>query len=394
MITLYSPVPPAESGPAVYSGRLLRDLRAAGLDGRSLQVVPGPEGREGWCEGFPCRPGRSLPGVAGPGETRIYFLANNDGHAYIHGALRALDRRPGARAIAVIHEPSCWMLRNLAAGRGLSGFAPADLAPDLVRQYGPVGVGLLRDFQAKRLPALFEYVTHMLGWLPDRADEIWVHSRFAALKLVLESARPAADWPRFRLLAHPAPDATPAPPAAGARFVCGLFGHLTAPKRVKQALRAFLRALGRLTPEDRGRIALRLVGDVPDPAYDPVAAVRALGLEAWVEIETAADDARFARLMAETDLLINLRFPSNGETSGTLTEAAALGIPAIATKCQAFHEAPAAFRVPAPPGPEIEAVAEAILSAFHAWRSGRPIRPEMPVLAPPISDVIRRLAFP
>ncbi|SEA65271.1 glycosyltransferase [Rubrimonas cliftonensis] len=397
MIHLHTPAPPARTGTAAYAGRLLRELRRLGAPPEALRVVTEAPG--GPCEGFARIEGAAWPRVAAPGEIHVFFLANNAAHIPVHAALRELRRIPPpnggapARAIAVIHEPCCWMALNLAAGRGLGGFSTAALTAGLEDQYGPAGGRMLEDFRAGRAAPAFEYVTHMLGHALRGADEIWTHSRFAALKLILESRIPAAALPRFRVFDHPPPEHLRAEHlraehlraecfgaecfGAGAAprravFTVGLFGHVTRPKRVREAVRAFYRASCRVEPDELPLLRMLVAGEIPDPGrYDPRADAAELGVADRVDFVGRLDDDGFVAGMAACGLILNLRHPSNGETSGTLIEARALGVATVTSDCQAMREGGATARVPTPPGDEVEACARAIGAAFAAWRGRR-----------------------
>jgi glycosyltransferase involved in cell wall biosynthesis len=52
------------------------------------------------------------------------------------------------------------------------------------------------------------------------------------------------------------------------------------------------------------------------------------------------DEDQFFRHIAAADCLVNLRYPSVGESSGTLTRALALGLPAIVYNFGPFAEIP------------------------------------------------------
>jgi glycosyltransferase involved in cell wall biosynthesis len=90
----------------------------------------------------------------------------------------------------------------------------------------------------------------------------------------------------------------------------GVFGALTADKRVPQILRTFART-HRYHPHAR----LVLAG-APDPAVDVAAAARALGITDVVRHLDVLDDEAFDRAIAAVDASLHLRWPSAVETSG------------------------------------------------------------------------------
>lgn len=121
------------------------------------------------------------------------------------------------------------------------------------------------------------------------------------------------------------------PPADRVRLL--QFGQLKPYKGVD----VLLEALGRLTPAERARLAVRIVGK---PHHDPaplVARATALGLDGCVTFELGfVPEARVDALFAETDALL---FPYRDiEASGVLMQAIAAGLPVVASRIGVFAE--------------------------------------------------------
>jgi glycosyltransferase involved in cell wall biosynthesis len=95
----------------------------------------------------------------------------------------------------------------------------------------------------------------------------------------------------------------------GASLV-GVFGALTAERRVPQVLAAF-----RSTCAHDARARLLLAGR-PDPALGLPALVKSLGLDDAVIWRDRLNDDDFDLAIAATDIVVNLRWPSAMETSG------------------------------------------------------------------------------
>jgi glycosyltransferase involved in cell wall biosynthesis len=96
----------------------------------------------------------------------------------------------------------------------------------------------------------------------------------------------------------------------GDALVFGVFGGLTADKRVPQVLKAFAR-LRRLTP----RAHLLLAG-TPDPRLGLPRLIEEAGLSAHVSLASGLDDDQFERALSAVDVSLNLRWPTARETSG------------------------------------------------------------------------------
>jgi glycosyltransferase involved in cell wall biosynthesis len=111
--------------------------------------------------------------------------------------------------------------------------------------------------------------------------------------------------------------------------VIGLFGFLTSAKRAEVVLKAFAQARGR-----DARLRLLVVGE-PAPNVD-VDALRGDGITFTGYV---ADDD-FAAYFAAVDRLVNLRYPTAGETSGTLIRAFEAGKPVAVSDYAQFAEFP------------------------------------------------------
>ena len=114
----------------------------------------------------------------------------------------------------------------------------------------------------------------------------------------------------------------------------GIFGFLKPYKRIAESLRAF-RRLVRLQPECR----LILAGE-PHPDLQLAALISSLGLEEHVRVLGFVPIDDFVRYVSAVDVVLNLRFPTVGESSGTLLRALGLGKSAIVSDIGSFSEYP------------------------------------------------------
>jgi SAM-dependent methyltransferase len=128
----------------------------------------------------------------------------------------------------------------------------------------------------------------------------------------------------------------------------GIFGHLKPYKRIAECLRAF-RRLARLEP----RVKMILVGEKhPDLPLDSL--IRTLDLAAHVRVLGFTPIEDFTGYIAASDIVLNLRYPTLGETSGSLMRALGLGRAAVVSRVGAFAELPdeICLKVPVGPGEE------------------------------------------
>jgi len=327
-LVVFSPLPPAKSGIADYMAELLPALAAE----RPVTVV---------CDKLPPSPPRGdwqVVDVAGYEADRqlarcphIYQIGNNADHVF---AYRAFKQRPG---ILVQHDFNLHYLvedATLAVGDG-AGYRDV-----LYEEYGDAGAaladlrqaGLFSEAQKLALPLN----THLLR----RATGLIVHNRWVYDRLP-ETVRSSTIVVPHHVSpqAHQYDELSQAEARASLGlppdvFVVLSLGYITPPKQIQTTLAA----LGLL--KRQGAEFLFVVGGQRNPGFDIDAHVARHGLEQHVLITGYLDEDDFFRHIAAADCLVNLRYPSVGESSGTLTRALALGLPAIVYNFGPFAEIP------------------------------------------------------
>jgi glycosyltransferase involved in cell wall biosynthesis len=210
------------------------------------------------------------------------------------------------------------------------------------REGGVVGRLLAHGVLDKRIPPLWESRPedfHLAGEVLGLATGLIVHSHH-----VEERARAAGyEGPIWRI-PHPAWEHAPVTPAdVGGAPLIGSFGNVNASKRIPQLLEAFAR-LRRDHPEAR----LLLVGAV-SPGFDLDRRLQRLGLSGeGIVREAYVEEERLWALMAASDVCVNLRSPTMGETSGSVIRQLSLGKPVVVSDVGWFSELPdeAALKVP------------------------------------------------
>jgi len=125
----------------------------------------------------------------------------------------------------------------------------------------------------------------------------------------------------------------PAADVAGDPLI-GCFGFLNMNKRIPQLLEAFA-SLRRTRPGAK----LLLVGAAGE-RFDVGRRLERLGLTEGVERLDYVPEARMWSLMAACDVLVNLRYPTMGETSGSVIRALSLGRPLVVSDVGWFSELP------------------------------------------------------
>jgi glycosyltransferase involved in cell wall biosynthesis len=335
-VAYFSPLPPSRSGIADYSAELLPAL-AAHLD-LELFVEDGQRVDPALASRFPVRGHRAFPALQ---EERrydavLYQIGNNvDYHA---GIYEMLLRYPG---ITVLHE---YVLHHLVRGMTLVRGDLAGYVEEMRYAYGRTGQAMARRSLDTGIP-LDVWTYPLFERVVDASLGVIVHNECTARRVLasrpltpvarvphhlslggleqLETPEPGTEAAALRAKLGIAPDA----------FVVGSFGFITPAKRLDVSLRA----LARLRREVPGAVYL-LVGEA-SPYYD-FAAILTPELSPGVVQAGRVGIDEFLRLMQVPDITVNLRYPSAGETSGTLIRLLGTGKPVIVSDTGAFSEIP------------------------------------------------------
>jgi glycosyltransferase involved in cell wall biosynthesis len=302
-VAYYSPLASSRSGIADYSALLLPALC------ERVDVVV-------------AEPGRRPPSA----DIALYHVGNDPGaHGWIVDALRA---RPG---LVVLHE---YVLHHLIAGITIGRGDGRGYLDAMERELGVAGRLLGLGVLDNLLPLLWETQPErfpLSGIVLDRARGLVVHSAYVG-----ERARAAGYDGRLWRVPHPAwpmHDVAPASDVDGDPLV-GCFGFLNMNKRIPQLLEAFA-SLRR----DRPGARLLLVGAAGE-RFDVQRRLERLGLTEGVQRLDYVPEERMWSLMAACDVLVNLRYPTMGETSGSVIRGLSLGKPLVVSDVGWFSELP------------------------------------------------------
>jgi SAM-dependent methyltransferase len=142
----------------------------------------------------------------------------------------------------------------------------------------------------------------------------------------------------------------------------GIFGFLKPYKRIAESLRAFKRLLA-VSPEAK----MILVGE-PHPDFPLQSLIQSLGLAANVRALGFQPIPQFVGNLAACDIVLNLRYPTVGENSGTLMRALGLGKAVIVSEVGSFLELPDNICLKAP----VDATEEAHIFEYLNLLVSRP----------------------
>jgi glycosyltransferase involved in cell wall biosynthesis/SAM-dependent methyltransferase len=305
-VAFFSPLPPARSGIADYSEALIESLKPL----VELEIFSGPQ------QSYD--PGRF--------DVALYHVGNNGHHAFVY---EAALRHPG---VVVMHESN---LHHLIADITIKRGDWDAYVRECEYEGGPAALAFAERVRKLEIGPDYEGVA-MTKRILAASRGVVVHSRFMRDEMLAAGFTgptaviphgawiPQADRNGFR---HKLglDEATP---------LVGIFGFLKPYKRITESLRAFRRLL-RLMPN----VKMILVGE-PHPEFPVESMIRSMGLSANVRVLGFAPIEDFVGYLGACDIVLNLRFPTVGESSGTLLRSLGLGKAVMVSEVGSFQEFP------------------------------------------------------
>jgi len=327
-IAFVSPLPPAESGVADYSYRLLAELRklievdafvpdqarASAPEGVVLRKLVAFDAIENLRDGY---------------DDVVCALGNSRDHI---GALALLRRR---EALVIAHDVGFSDLYAIVAKER------PDLEEDGFRE---IFERVYPDRYPKEVlrkrylpqPLVARYGVLMAREIVEQARKFFVHSEFAA-RLTRLDANPE-DEAKIAVVpfGHPPPDEA-APALDREEALVATFGLATAAKRIDTLIDAFGEVVRRV-PNAR----LAVVGDV-EPASDRnryELRLERAGLSANVQLLGRVDRHEYRAYLRRATVAVQLRSVTYGENSGAVADCLAGGVPTIVSALGAARELP------------------------------------------------------
>ncbi|HLH38862.1 MAG TPA: glycosyltransferase [Bryobacteraceae bacterium] len=306
-LAFFSPLPPSKSGIADYSAALLEhlspladvtafDQKPANFDAKKYDIC-------------------------------VYQLGNNPFHAFVYEM--ALEHS----GVVVMHEAN---LHHLIADLTIRRGDWDSYLREVERNAGAEALAYARRF-VRTLERGPDYEIPMLRSVLEKSRAAIVHSEAVEGELRKNGfAGPIAKIPhgawivdggermkyRERLGLN---ERTP---------LIGVFGFLKPYKRIAESLRAF-RRLVRVAPEAR----MILVGEA-HPELPLASLLSTLDLSAQARHIGFCPIGDFNGYLSACDIVLNLRYPTVGESSGTLLRALGMGKAALVSDVGSFREYP------------------------------------------------------
>jgi glycosyltransferase involved in cell wall biosynthesis len=364
-IAYWSPLNPCKSGISDYSEHLL--LHLASYADVDIFVDGYMPTTDAITEHFPVYDYRVYPDLV-PGrryDINLYQMGNNSFfHEYIY---RKLITEPG---VVVLHDYSLQAffygiteargqreryLDEIAYSEGPQ--ARREAARDLSKETVDLEDFYSYPLNRRVVEASLGIVVHS-QWLRAQLEGRGVDKPIVVIPLGVQVL--PVDRRRRALLRSSlglAPDT----------LVVGCFGRIVPTKRIETVLRAFNR-LHRLVPHS----VLLLVGEPDDVVAEQITRLSTrYGIDDSVWVTGYVTEQAFDDCLRVSDICVNLRYPSAGETSYTLCRALGASLPVLASDLPQFAEFPddCVWQVDTGPDEEDELVAYLLELAFdHGLR--------------------------
>jgi glycosyltransferase involved in cell wall biosynthesis len=337
-VTVFSPLPPAPTGVADYTQTLLEGLRLR-TSGWNIEAR-GEDDLRG--NAFPTSPRSSSE----DGTLPVYQMGNSPHHDFIYPLVFA---HPGVLVLhdLVLHHSRLAFYLNTPEvsayrtdmgspeKRRLALAKMNEYREEVEAAYSEVGKSVAEV--ALRMGGgrlLYAYPLHEL--LVRSSKMTLVHSR-AAHDAVVESC-PGSEVRSVRMGIE-LPDEVDRKKARrrlglSSRLILASFGLVTPEKRISTVLRCLKRLLHAGVDAE-----YLLVGDAVSH-YDAIAEARELGVAHRIQLTGRVSEKDFRLYASASDICLNLRYPSGGETSATLLRLLATGRAVMVTDQTHYSELP------------------------------------------------------
>ena len=332
-IAWLSPLPPIASGIGEYSLQLL-PLVAEHAEVTAVSPRPGRFKRVVVPEGIRWETPNAWAAQVGRYDASVYHLGNNLFHQFAYDA--ALEHP----SISMFHDIVLHhMLADVLVERGQNDYMGYEKV--LRSEHGAVGTRLAQLRLKGMASDLEKFLFPLFAHVAARSRAVIVHSEEMKDRMLQQ----VADVP-ITVIPHFAPSRPPEVASLtreSARrmfglpldaFIVGCLGYVTLPKQPEAIIGGFRRLLERnpkamLAIVGKDHTGGRLQRWLDQP-----------GLAGRVRLTGFVDLIRFYQYLIAVDAVVNLRYPTVVETSGTNARALAEGRPLIVSNVGAFAELP------------------------------------------------------
>jgi len=349
-IAWFTPLRPVASGISQYNEELLAILgQHWPIDVFVDDYQPEPFHPFGKLRIFPARRFKRLD-ARDPYDLVVYQFGNSPAHLYMY---EIAVRRPG---LLVLHDTMLHhlMLASLSRRGGAKRYRSM-----MGEHYGSEGLAVADRVLQGRIPeALFNYP--LSEELIERSKYLIVHSEYARAQVLAIRGETSVSVVPMGIRLPPVIDRDDArraldlPPDL---FVVASVTQINPHKRID----VVLRSLQRLR---RRRAAMLLIAGNASPNVPLARWIGLYGLTNAVETLGYVDDLTARLVAAAADTVVNLRYPTAGETSASLLRLMAAGRPVLVSGTGSFQELPDGVVAKVPLDVLEEATIEAFLETF------------------------------
>ena len=331
-IAIFSPLPPTKSGIADYAFEQLSYWRdrwnvAVVVGNSACKNLPVPEGVEvhqlkDWLANE--KRDRATP--------RLYHIGNNPHHEFVFE--EALNR-PG---VVVLHD---FVLHHLIAELTLARGDKERYARFMEHDFGQLGRKIADQRNRYAFTDYQQFLMPLNGSIIERAVGLVTHSLWAHRRIRSRYPdKPVACIPHHY---SPPESAVTARGRAGSRELLGMpkdrlsissLGFITKPKQLELTIKALGTIRDRLPPFE-----LWVAGEAEE-RESLEALLRACGIADVTRITGYLPLEQLQDVIQASDVIVNLRYPTAGETSGTLMRALGMGRCCIVFDYATFSDFP------------------------------------------------------
>lgn len=314
-----SPLPPEKSGISYYSAELLTYLSQY-YD--ITLVVDQEKVEDNLQQHFDILDVRSFVKEGKKFERVLYHFGNSPFHKHMFALLEEV---PG---IIVLHD---MFLSDLVHWISSFNYKPGYLHEQVYNEWGIKGLLMLEKEKIeeikKNYPLNYTVINNSIG--------VIVHSKHA-LDLIHKFYY-HVDKERIAVIPHlRATGKTKKVEKKDIFYVCS-FGYITPLKLSHRIIEAF----GKSKLSKIDNVKLFLIGEASPDYLDEIdKLIKKLGLTNKVEITGFVDDSTYIKYLELADIAVQLRTMSRGESSGTVLDCLAAGIPTIINNHGSFSEIP------------------------------------------------------
>lgn len=373
-IHFLSPLPPKPTGPADYIMQMLaeleRDLGPGVKDQLRLWDEFEHNSHIGILRAMGWQVGDVREAQFEDSDTVFLFLAANSFHAWIWSALA---RRSVPNIVAVIHDLTAFpLLRALVHDKRVK-FDRNDEIQALRAEFGLQAEWIADHYD--HLPYIARYFLMGQGITLDAASLVVVHSEYAKCRLTTETVA-GLRLPPIEVCEHPRAMIQQGPLISGLPskdvFCVGSLGFFSLIKRNEVLIEAFGMFVRGLAADEKSKVQLVFVGEIAEKQKSAAQdLIRSWNLSGVVSFTGYVSEEELQAWQSRLDLQFNLRFPSCGESSGTLARAQSMGKRVVCSAFAAFHEEVSTYKVSVDPEQEFPELLKIFSKEYEGWKLGQ-----------------------